>query len=161
MLLLLVMVVLGVFCFKTGSHFETLACNSRDLPAGLNVCAPDPCLFSNYLRDWKDGSTVKSTGWSSSGSGFNYQHHLLDSQPPITPVSGDPMPYKLCEAPGTCVGHRHTCQKTLIHLKVKIIFLCVHVCTCVSKLKSPMPGQKKKNQILCIFWPGNTIVKPI
>lgn len=74
------------------------------------------------------GSTVKSTGWSSSGSGFNYQHHLLDSQPPITPVPGDPMPYGLCGAPGTCMGQRHTCKKTLIHLKVKVIknnFLCV------------------------------------
>lgn len=151
MLLLSVMVVLGVFCFKTGSHFETLACNSRDLLAGLNVCAPDPCLFSNYLWDWKDGSTVKSTGWSSSGSGFNYQHHLLDSQPTITPVPGDPMPYELCGAPGTCVGHRHTCKKTLIHLKVKIIFLCVHVCTCVSKLKRNFPCQGKKNSNLVYF----------
>lgn len=149
MWLLLVMVVLGVFCFETISHYETLACNSRDLPAGLNVCAPDPCLFSNYLRDWKDGSTVKSTGWSSSGSGFNYQNHLLDSQPPITPVPGNPMPYGLCGAPGTCVRHRHTCKKTLIHLKVKIIFC---VCICVSKLKRNLPCQGKKKFKFCVFF---------
>lgn len=151
------MVVLGAFCFKTGSHCETLACNSRDPPVGLNVCAPDPCLFSNYLRDWKDGSTVKSTGWSSSGSGFNYQHHLLDSQPPITPVN----------ALWTLWGTRHMwgtqtyIQENTHTPKSKNNFLRVHVCTCVTKLKRNLPCQGKKIQILCIFWPGNSIVKSI
>ena len=41
------------------------------------------------LRDWTNGSVVKSTGYSVKGPGFNPQHPHVGSQPSVTLVLGD------------------------------------------------------------------------
>ena len=53
-----------------------------------------PEILSQKLskRDWRDGSVVKSTGYSSRGPRFNSQHPLGSSQQSVTPVPGDLTP---------------------------------------------------------------------
>lgn len=41
---------------------------------------------------WRDGSMVKSTGYSYKRPGFNIQHACNSSQSSGTPVPGDPIP---------------------------------------------------------------------
>lgn len=49
-------------------------------------------IVFKYLRDRGDGLAIKSTGCSSRGHWFNSQHPHDNSQLPVTPVLGDPIP---------------------------------------------------------------------
>jgi hypothetical protein len=60
-------------------------------------------MFKKYcLRGWRDDSSVKSTGCSSRGSWFNFQHPHGRLQLFITPVPGDPTPL-----------NRHMCRQNI------------------------------------------------
>lgn len=57
------------------------------------------------------------------GPGFNSQHLLGDSQPPVTPVPKDPVPPSGLQGHCMQVVHRHICGQNIhIHkIKIKII----------------------------------------
>jgi hypothetical protein len=48
-----------------------------------------PCKWD---RSWTDGSVVTSACYTSREPGFSSQHPQDSLQPPVTPVSDDPMP---------------------------------------------------------------------
>lgn len=71
------------------------------------------------LRDWSDGSDVKSIVWSSRGPGLNSQHLHDGAQPLLTLDPGAPMSsYDWHQA---CIRYTyiHT-DKTLLYIKIQL-----------------------------------------
>ena len=72
------------------------------------------CMQAKHIRrnksEVRDGSVVKSTGWSSRGAGFNPQHTQRSLQLFATPVPETPTS-----------SHRHTCRQNTNAHEIKII----------------------------------------
>ena len=71
-------------------------------PSLLLLCGLTGCVMKPTSWDWREDSVVKSTGYCP-GPRFNSQHPHDGSQPPVTPVPGDPM---------SSSGFRHTCRQS-------------------------------------------------
>ena len=55
-------------------------------PARLACTAPTNYFIKNFLKDWRVGSAVKSTGCSCRGPRFDSQHPHGGSQSSVIPV---------------------------------------------------------------------------
>lgn len=64
-------------------------------------------LVKTFSKDQKDGSEVWSSCCSFRRPKFSSQHAHGGSQPPVTPVSGDPMPSSGLLRPQTCIWYTY------------------------------------------------------
>ena len=89
-------------------------------------------LCESVFQSSRGGSAVKHTRYSSSGPRFGSKHPHGSSQPPITPVPGDPMPSSGLLEHCTQVVHIQACRQNTSAHKKSLKALCA--CEALSSL---------------------------